>query len=495
MTSPFRSTGPSTKAVRILESVSVNHLYWLILALLTLVGAFFRLKGLTFQSYWLDEIYTLAAARPDNSFYDMLGASLQSDVHPPLNNFLLWLWFHCFGFTETSGRTYAALLGTACIPAIYVLGKELFNERVGVYAAAILSFNVFLIFHSQDIRPYSLFLLLTLVSFLFYARTLSAGTYFPALGYACSTVALLYTHYFSFIVVLTQFLFLFFHLVTHREHVRRLLVIAVACAAAFSASLLPILPSILVDAGRTTFWIPLPEADSARSLASHYFGGSLNIVLLIVLLVVTSFAARTRTNAVSAQGLGFSLAVLWLVLSFLVPYIKSLVSLPVLIARSTIILVPPLVYLAADGLDNINERIVRWTLIVTLVVLSTANLFWERDYYNTVTKDQIRPMVRFVHEEFQWPVYVMNDRAASYNAYEAMLYGQEVIRDGTELRRRLSRGTAGPCFWWMARPLFNQQDKFDALGLIRVDTIEENNMFAALMSTSKENTRICRQNK
>ena len=170
---------------------------------IVILGIYLRFKGLTYNNHWLDELYSADFSDPSRSFYGMLKITLE-DVHPPLYQSILWLWYKAFGFTEFSGRSLSALTGTFGIITVYLLGKELFNKQVGLYAAIIISTNVFLIKYSQEVRSYELLFLLSMLSFIYLYRVIFNPNKKNTLYYWLLTIILFYTHYISFFIVVIQ---------------------------------------------------------------------------------------------------------------------------------------------------------------------------------------------------------------------------------------------------------------------------------------------------
>ena len=141
-----------------------QHIILIGIIVTLIVALVLRFKGLTFQSHWLDELFSASVSNPSHTFFSMYDTTV-SDVHPPLYQTLLWVWYHVFGFTEFAGRALSATIGTLGIYAIYLLGKEFFNKEVGLYAAIIATMNYFLIYYSQEVRSYSLLFLLSTMSY------------------------------------------------------------------------------------------------------------------------------------------------------------------------------------------------------------------------------------------------------------------------------------------------------------------------------------------
>jgi mannosyltransferase len=81
---------------------------------------------------------------------------------------LLHFWVRVVGSTPFALRTSSILFSVATVPAIYLLGCRLFNRPTGVGAAFILAANATAVEYAQQIKSYSLVILLvTVSSFLF----------------------------------------------------------------------------------------------------------------------------------------------------------------------------------------------------------------------------------------------------------------------------------------------------------------------------------------
>lgn len=208
-----------------------------LLAAIVLLGAGLRFATLGLQSYRYDEAVTAIRVLQPNLF-DTLSTVPDSESSPPLYYAVAWFWSRVFGVGEVGLRSLSALAGTASIIVIYLAASTLTTRRVGLIAAAIVAVNPFLIWFSQDARPYSLVFLLTCMSFLFFARALRGPEGAPRgalVGWAVSSGLALATHYFAVFVVAPEAI-----LLLRRLRPRQPILVACACVAAAGALLLPI---------------------------------------------------------------------------------------------------------------------------------------------------------------------------------------------------------------------------------------------------------------
>lgn len=166
----------------------------------TLLGLALRL--LVRRGLWLDEATSVAQARLP--FREMLLDLVTYDVHPPLHHALLWVWVRLFGASEFSVRAPSVIAGTLLVPALYLLGRELYDRRTGLVAALLGAIAPTAVWYSQEARMYALWMLFVVVAVWAQSRALRRGETWPWTVYALSCIALLWTHYFTVLLIGVQ---------------------------------------------------------------------------------------------------------------------------------------------------------------------------------------------------------------------------------------------------------------------------------------------------
>lgn len=188
-----------------------------------LIGFGLRLQQLDLQPLWGDEGWSFYFAMQPLT---QLLALTAIDIHPPLYYILLKGWLALVGSGAEEARFLSVMAGTALIPVLALLGRRLFDERVGMAAAAITAIMPLAIYYAQEVRMYGLVTLLAAMSIYFFMKLNASGALFPAqtqsgntlkrssrqmllVAYVATTAAALYTHYYAAFVVIAQFLALF----------------------------------------------------------------------------------------------------------------------------------------------------------------------------------------------------------------------------------------------------------------------------------------------
>ena len=212
----------------------------LILAGLTLAGLALRLA--VPRGIWLDEAISIHQARL--SLHGLFENLYNGDRQPPLYHLVLWLTIRAFGHGEFAVRLPSLIAGTLVIPVLYELGRELYDRRTGLIAAAFAAVSPLLIWYAQEVRMYEFVALFGLLALLTQLRVIRNSTMLNWAAYILATAALLWSHYFGLLLIAVQQL-VFIAVLLHRrrngEPVRALALGFAYSAAVLAMQLVPLL--------------------------------------------------------------------------------------------------------------------------------------------------------------------------------------------------------------------------------------------------------------
>ena len=179
--------------------------------LLILVLAIILRLILINQSLWLDEAINILAVK-NFSYSQLIIQYSIGDFHPPLFHLVLKFWTQIFGFSEIAARSFSVLTGVATVFVVYLIGKEIKSEKLGLISAVFLATAPLHIYYSQEARMYSLaaFLVTTLVYF--FLKILKAGK--PIFWFLFSLILILtfYTDYLPYFILIPLNLYIFWQL-------------------------------------------------------------------------------------------------------------------------------------------------------------------------------------------------------------------------------------------------------------------------------------------
>jgi hypothetical protein len=175
-----------------------KHAVWVIL----LFASALRFTGLLRRDFWYDEAFTGIAVK--ENFHDMV-VMIINDVHPPLYYIALKIFSAFFNYNVFGIRFFSAIFGVACVWAVYLVAKELFDRKVALWSAFVVSVSPFAIQYSQEARMYSMLVFLILISVYFFLVGLRTNKikYFILWGIFMGLSML--THYMGIIFSCTYF--------------------------------------------------------------------------------------------------------------------------------------------------------------------------------------------------------------------------------------------------------------------------------------------------
>lgn len=379
------------------------------LCVMVLLGAALRLHGLTYQSLWNDELS--AWTRSDHSsLAEVLEYGAPSDTHPPGHHVLLYFAIQMLGDSETALRLPAVIFGILSILAIYWLGATIYTPKDGLLGAALLATSWVPLYYSQEARPNSLLVLMSILSALAWFRMArdvqlqqrprwsSVTLYVLAASVTC------YLHYFGLLLVFLQG---FYSAIAFARQPKALIRAGVGYLAIL-ALYAPWFPGLLADLARAETWIPKPTLGSLLSYSTFLFSESKALAVLAAaalgMLALGQIRALKRPilKTLGERFLDPTFVLLaWLIVPVLAVYIKSLVSTPVFTSRNLMICLPAAYLLLAHALSVLSDsiRIGPVLLSVGAVLLSVglaAHVILGLDYYTGIHKEQFREAVQHV---------------------------------------------------------------------------------------------------
>jgi len=163
----------------------------------------FSFFGIT-RSFWFDECCSVEIS---NTAWAGIIENLKANAHtPPLYYFLLKPWMAALGADEAGARSLSAVFYLLSLPAIFLLGKTLYDRKTALLVAFLFLINPMAVQFAQFARMYSLLSLLGILSTLFFLQQfyLGAASKKKWAAYVAVNVAGTFTHYWFFFLLLAQ---------------------------------------------------------------------------------------------------------------------------------------------------------------------------------------------------------------------------------------------------------------------------------------------------
>lgn len=396
-----------------------NNLFLLLILISAFLLRFYRLGH---ESCWLDELYDMVEADPAYPLSRLFEALKTFDSHPPLFYLCERCVFIVFGESEITARILPALAGVGSVWIMFLLGREALNERLGLMAASLTCVNYFAIWYSREVRGYSFLFFFSALSLVYLFRLVKHLRRRDMWGFGLAALGVLYSHYFGFFLVFAEY-----------------------CAAAvvfFAASQRMLFAgrlagSMLIILAGYSFWMPvLFSLARVRSswikfdpgwfadFFKSYFGGSPVVYLMLVLWVVFIAGVfikrywRWPGLKQSPPALSFVLLMTTIVVTLVVPFLRSLFSVPMLVDRYTIVVLPSLLVTIAYGLELLPWKRVKNIALAGILLLCLEWNIVEIQLYSKPHKSQFREVTAYMAADPTTNHFpVLNDRVALQEAY------------------------------------------------------------------------------
>lgn len=176
----------------------------LLIILLTLLIRLIHLN----QSLWLDEAI-IVEHLSKISFIEAITQYAIADFHPPGYVILLWSWINLFGNSEISVRIPSVAFGTLSVYLVYLIGKKLVSNHLGLIAALLLAVNPLHIYYSQEARMYMFASFAVVLNMYLFIRFIKQEKY-SFLALIPSYLLLLSSDYLAIFTLFTQLIFLIY---------------------------------------------------------------------------------------------------------------------------------------------------------------------------------------------------------------------------------------------------------------------------------------------
>lgn len=209
--------GTSAYAITKMKRILTQNKYIPLLASVLALGAFFRIFKLGNFDFWYDEALNILQAR------NLGGIFLLQDNNPPLYSAFLHFWERLSGafYPEFWLRLPSAIFSLVSIYMIFALGKLLFTRRVGLISAFLLAISPFHIHYAQEVRMYSLLVLLNLCAVYFLIRAVRDSRIWLWGGFVCCSILNIYCHYIGVLSWLAQAIFLSINIATTPKEIMK----------------------------------------------------------------------------------------------------------------------------------------------------------------------------------------------------------------------------------------------------------------------------------
>lgn len=321
---------------------------------IVVVGVVLQFVGLSQESYWIDELFSIWTSSADS--VPVMVDRMRADVHPPLYQVLLWIWMGVFGDGESATRLLSAVCGAASIGCLYLGLRRTFGTDRALITTALFAACYTTLLFGRTVRSYELLLLLSVlftVSWLSLSVRLKAGEATLPRGdaalFAVSSVLACATHFYGALLAGVGGLYLLMNSLRPAARPSRKAIwwLVLCTGAACLAVLLGWLSQMVAMENKLAghFWIKPPDLLFAAKFARVLAGTLPMVVILFPLLAwaLWRLIAQARSNGLASLPPVFALALmpcLFLALVALALAVSSSYAVPTVTGRNMLIIFP-----------------------------------------------------------------------------------------------------------------------------------------------------------
>lgn len=375
------------------------------LIILVAIGAFLRLFQLGVEGFWHDEVTMMNIVIGPWS-----GIEAQIDNgRPALFQVLGYFWTRIFGEGEAGARLLSATAGIIGIVVMYQLALEWFNKRIAFVAAIFFVFSGFLVFQSQNFRYYSVYILMALLSYLFYYRALQSGKLKHFVPYVLFSALTFYGHSHGVFVLGSQGIYFVFQFYRYdwRKIGPRWVISQFTIIALIAYGLYQILGGTS-EGNLAPLWITPPSIVAPiRTFVRFYFYWPNYFALVAIAAAIWFFVSIMIIQLRVASPRGWMRAIgqlpsetngylkdysrptvlvlFWLGGSIALPWVVSHIMEPIFVDRYLLAAAPALFLTVAIVLYNIRHIIPELAIVGAILLIQVRGLYL---YYDEPFNDQ-----------------------------------------------------------------------------------------------------------
>jgi len=362
-----------------------------LLILILLIGLGLRIYHLGHESLWLDEAVTISGAGTNlanifHSFWTM-------DYNPSLFWLILHYWMQIFGTSEFATRFLSVIFGLGDLLMVYMIGKLIFNRKIGLLATLLMALSIFHIAYSQEARMYSLLMFLSLASMYFFIELLNKKGVKYIYGYIIFSILALYSHTFGFLIIIVQNIYYF----SLYQKLKKTLKLKywILIQALLMVLILPwfiLLYRQIAISDNDVWKLPFKLINLAYIVED--FAGSRLLLLIFTLSILAAVFSEISFKRLLTRGKNIFLLLLWLVVGIVTPFfISYFFASMYLSAKYSIVALPAFYLLVAKGLSNIKNKYFFNLILMAIIILASINIW---SYFSDTHKDQWREAVAYI---------------------------------------------------------------------------------------------------
>ena len=368
--------------------------------LLITIGILIKLYNLNAEDLWWDEMLSFWSSSPDinfsKTFHRNLDVNLGSQI---VFTYLLKFFYLIFGYDPYISRLLPISFGVLSIPALILLIKKLnLNDHLFLILFLFL-FNSYIISYEQELRTYSLIVLLSILSFIFFLNLYRKNNFLNLTLLSIINLIGILSHTFFSIIIISQFVFL---LINKDSTLIRFSLYQIIVGILF---VLISHEALISQLNTKDIWYSRITTDFlANFYFSRFFSSKLLGLIYFTLFVFVTYNSRAILFNKKSFSFFFLLVIFF---AYALPILHQFLRKPILTDRYIIFIIIPILILVSTGLFNFQKKKFK-ILIIYLICGATFLDTTIRIYKNEITKPEFKRSLRYISES-NYPLIVINN--------------------------------------------------------------------------------------
>lgn len=417
---------------------TIENPFVLLLIIFTL-NLILKFKGISLQSFWLDELETMRFSEADNFIIFLTNYFKNPDYHPPLYYLLINIISGVFGSEEVFIRGLSALMSSLVIFPLYFLGIKVTKSSSATWLSLwFYTLSGANLYYAQEARSYGLILFLGISTYYFGMRLADSnkeltklGAYFTLLG-----TLFLYSGYIAIPFYLILFPILF---IRQKENWKMISTTYLISIILFSPWLLKFFeqmgswsiskpynqdPNLYIYLKKMVvfsfFYIPYWQLNFnfLNPIRFETIIFLLSFLLVFVFLIMNAKEIKGSFKSLSA---GPAIPIALISTALIGVWLKDFVSVHKFFYERNLLFLTPFFYLlAGQMIVSLKNKVWTWSSVVLITALMIFQPFINQNYYGEHFKTDYRGFSKILDQhqsKFSMPLFFLCGNEIHYSFY------------------------------------------------------------------------------
>ena len=361
------------------------------------IGIFTIWYQLNLEDFWLDEMNSFWIADPNISFEESFLRQKKSDYHNPLLfNLLLKEFLYSTNYVPDYARYFPFIFGSISIFFFGILSYQVKKDNSFLLSTLLASLSIYLIKYSQEVRPYSLLLMLSIINISLYYLIIKKThrkkiyNYIILLSFIIISVLNYSTNPFSLIIFFSQITNSFINFFYFKKKDKTFFFLLIPIVSLY---LLFNYDYLIHQISFNSYQLSADIVNVIDGLYFPRFFGSkiMGYIYLFTLIYLIIFNRKLFFYKSS----NYLLLLIILIYSYLIPFSYSLIKTPVLHDRYIIFVIIPVLLLISCLTNEINSKKIK-NFVIFLILTSTLSNHYLEIFNREIKKPEFKEIIKYI---------------------------------------------------------------------------------------------------